>query len=175
MLERPNHEGLLLCRLQGEVFESSLSYFGGSSDIFVRRFSHSSLAGRFDSMDVLNDNACALKCLSLLKEECGEISYGRRQYAKEQMYWMGYVYRFFCLAYGLSSSQAYRILKPSEFANAYLGYHTLDCAQALSRMLEERGISFEEEDLEERAKRIYARLLREEKKQGADERKAAAR
>ena len=175
MLERPNHEGLLLCRLQGEVFESSTSYFEGSSDIFVRRFSHSALARRFDSEDVLNDNACALKCLSLLKGECGEISFGQRKYAKVQMYWMGYMYRFFCLSYGLSSSQAYRILKPGELANAYLGCHTLDCAQALSRMLGERGISFEEEDLEERAKRIYARLLREGKKQGMGKRKAAAR
>ena len=144
-------------------------------DILIIRFSHSALAGRFDSEDILNDNASALKCLSLLKGECGEISFGQRKYAKEQMYWMGYMYRFFCLSYGLSSSQAYRILKPSELANAYPGYHTLDCAQALSRMLEERGIPFKEEDLEEKAKRIYARLLREGKKQGMGKRKAAAR
>ena len=163
MLRRPDYQGLLLCRLEAEVFEASVSYFKGSSELFVRRFIHSSLARKFDSKDILNDNASFAKCLAMLKDECGDITYGKEKIDPDIMYWMGYMYRFFCLTYDISSTQAYKILTPRALGGVYPGYHTMDCSMAIERMLEARCISFEAEALEERAKELYRRFLKEEK------------
>ncbi len=158
---RPSEEGLRLCLLEAKLFSSSLSYFSGSSEIFMRRFAHSALADSFDSESLLNENASSLKCLSLLKEECGEISYGKEKYSQDEMYWIGYIHRFFCLTYQISSLEAFKILKPKELRKVFPPYHSLDCASAIERMLEERGVSKNER--EEKVKAIYRKLLQEEK------------
>ena len=98
--------------------------------------------------------------LDLLNEEYGVSSYGSVKYTRNEMYWIGYVYRYFALAYDFSSSQIYRIVKPQELRNVFLPYHTMDPAQALERILEAKGLSFEQDEAQElkRQYEIYKRI-----------------
>ncbi len=168
---RPNYDGLILCRLEAEVFEASIAYFLGSSEIFIRRFAHSSLADSFDAKELLNAGDGALKCLESLKKEYGDIAYGKEKWSREEMYWIGYTHRFFCLTYGVSSLEAFKILRPKDLRKVYCSYHTLDCSQAIARMLETRGLTLDQEELEEKVKSIYRRMLKEEKSGKAHGRK----
>lgn len=61
------------------------------------------------------------------------------------MYWIGYLYRYFCYTYDFSSRKVYGLLKPKELRPLYPAYHTLGCDQAIERILESKGISFSEE------------------------------
>lgn len=96
----------------------------------------------------------------LLNEEYGVSSYGSVKYTRNEMYWIGYVYRYFALAYDFSSSQIYRIVKPLELRNVFLPYHTMDPAQAIERILEAKGLSFEQDEAQElkRQYEIYKRI-----------------
>lgn len=98
--------------------------------------------------------------LDLLNEEYGVSSYGSVKYTRNEMYWIGYVYRYFALAYDFSSSQIYRIVKPLELRNVFLPYHTMDPAQAIERILEAKGLSFEQDEAQElkRQYEIYKRI-----------------
>lgn len=98
--------------------------------------------------------------LDLLNEEYGVSSYGSVKYTRNEMYWIGYVYRYFALAYDFSSSQIYRIVKPQELRNVFLPYHTMDPAQAIERILEAKGLSFEQDEAQElkRQYEIYKRI-----------------
>lgn len=98
--------------------------------------------------------------LDLLNEEYGVSSYGSVKYTRNEMYWIGYVYRYFALAYDFSSSQIYRIVKPLELRNVFLPYHTIDPAQAIERILEAKGLSFEQDEAQElkRQYEIYKRI-----------------
>ncbi len=159
---RPDYDGLILCRLEAEIFEASLAYFSGSSEIFIRRFSHSSLANSFDTKSLSNTCDSVLKCLDSLKREYGDISYGKEKFSPDEMYWIGYTHRFFCLTYGVSSLEAFKILRPADLRNVFYPYHTLDCAASIERMLEARGRTLDEKELEEKVKSIYRRMLKEE-------------
>lgn len=98
--------------------------------------------------------------LDLLNEEYGVSSYGSVKYTRNEMYWIGYVYRYFALAYDFSSSQIYRIVKPQELRNVFLPYHTMDPAQAIERIFEAKGLSFEQDEAQElkRQYEIYKRI-----------------
>lgn len=159
---RPDYDGLILCRLEAEIFEASLTYFSGSSEIFIRRFSHSSLADSFDAKSLSRTGDSVWKCLDGLKKEYGDIRYGKEKFSPEEMYWIGYIHRFFCLSYGVSSLEAFKILKAADLRKVYSPYHSLDCAAAIERMLESRGRTLNQEELEEKVKSIYRRMLKEE-------------
>ena len=78
--------------------------------------------------------------LRSLDREYGQSNYGSVKYSPEEMYWIGYIYRYFAYTYGKTSVQVYRIIKPKELRELYLPYHTMDPAQAIDRILEAKGI-----------------------------------
>jgi RimJ/RimL family protein N-acetyltransferase len=63
------------------------------------------------------------------------------------MYWVGYLYRYFCYTYDVSSKQAYKYLPLKYVASTFISYHSLDVSQAIERLLEAKKISFKEEDI----------------------------
>ena len=48
-MKKIDHDGLLLCKIQGDIFENSLKKTKTSSEIFIRRFMFSDIAKEFDS------------------------------------------------------------------------------------------------------------------------------
>ena len=147
--------------LQAEVFENSIEKMDTSSEIFIRRFMKSEIAKRFDNESVLESNIQANDVLELINEEYGISNYGSVKYTRNEIYWIGYIYRYFAFTYEMTSAQVYKIVKPKELRGLFLPYHTMDPAQAIERILEAKGMIVDEEAELRRQYEIFKRIRRE--------------
>lgn len=145
-VKKIDNDGLLLCKIQAETFEKSIDKMNSSSEIFIRRFMKSRIAVRMDNKSILDSNIQSNDILQLVDEEYGPTDYGSVKYSHDEMYWIGYVYRYFSYTYDLLSSQVYKIIKPKELRGLFLPYHTLDPSQAIERILEAKGLLLDEND-----------------------------
>ena len=84
-----------MCDLQAKAFELSLSAQNTSSEIFIRRFMNSTIARDMDNLAVLETNIQAKDILDRIDEEYGKSNYGSVKYSPNEIYWIGYLYRYF--------------------------------------------------------------------------------
>ena len=148
-MRKISKDGILLCTLQAETFEKSVEKMDTSSEIFIRRFMKSEIAKRFDNESILESNIQANDILELINEEYGISNYGSVKYTRNEMFWIGYIYRYFAFTYNMTSAQIYKIVKPKELRDLFLPYHTMDPAQAIERILEAKGmLTDEKQELE---------------------------
>mgnify|MGYP005763002841 CR=1 FL=1 len=150
-MKKIDKDGLLLCELQATAFENSIDKMESSSEIFIRRFMRSKIAKRLDNESVLESNIQANDILQLVDEEYGK-------YTHNEMYWIGYLYRYFSITYELTSAQVYKIIKPKELRGLFLPYHTMDPSQAIERILEAKGMLADENAELERQYEIFKRI-----------------
>lgn len=144
--------------MQASAFEKSIDKMETSSEIFVRRFMKSKIAKLIDNQSVLDSTIQSNDILDYINEEYGVSNYGSVKYTKDEMYWIGYIYRYFAFTYDLSSAQVYKIIKPKELRSVFLPYHTMDPAQAIERILEAKGMLTDEEEELQRQYEIYRRI-----------------
>ena len=135
------HQELELCRLQGELFEQSPALADCSSPVFVRRFMNSQTARRFDAGSVLFESTTSKSLAQELEQEYGPCDYGKVRYGGEVLYWMGYLYRYWCCVTGMSSKRVFKIAPGRELSELYGPYHSLDPVQAIVRIYEAKGLS----------------------------------
>ena len=102
---------------------------------------NSKTAKWLDSGTILASNMQPADLLALVEEQYGPSGYGSEKYTYNEMYWMGYVYRYYAYTYQCSSVSVYKTIKPKELRGLFLPYHTLDPSQAIERILEAKGIS----------------------------------
>lgn len=140
-MKKIDKDGLLLCDLQAKTFEMSCESLSVSSAIFIRRFMHSDIAKEMDNLAVLQTNLQAKDILDRVNEEYGVSEYGSVKYTPNELYWIGYIYRYYAYTYDRTSTQVYRTVKPKELRGLFLPYHTLDPAQAIDRILEAKGMA----------------------------------
>ena len=157
-MKKIDKNGLLLCDLQATAFEWSVDKIESSSEIFIRRFMKSEIAKRFDNESVLETNIQANDILQLVDEEYGVSDYGSVKYTRNEMYWIGYIYRYFAVTYELTSPQVYKIVKPKELRGLFLPYHTMDPAQAIERILEAKEMLIDEDMELKRQYEIFKRI-----------------
>ena len=157
-MKKINKDGLILCDLQARAFEMSLNMVTTSSEIFMRRFMNSEVAKMLDNGTVLQSNLQARDLIEMIEEEYGKSQYGSVKYALNEMFWIGYLYRYFAFTYELSSLRVYKLVKPKELRGLFHAYHTMDCAQAIERILEAKNISCNEEDNMKRQYEIYKKI-----------------
>ena len=143
-MRKISKDGVILCTLQAETFEKSVEKMDTSSEIFIRRFMKSEIAKRFDNESILESNIQANDILELIDEEYGISNYGSVKYTRNEMFWIGYIYRYFAFTYNMTSAQIYKIVKPKELRDLFLPYHTMDPAQAIERILEAKGMLTDE-------------------------------
>lgn len=101
--------------------------------------------GSFDNGTSVDD------VIRTVHAEYGGTSYGSELYPSEVLYWMGYVYRYWCIDYGWSSRRAHALCGAREMRELYYAYHTLDPGQCVERILESKGeivLSTAERDME---------------------------
>lgn len=110
-MRKIDKDGLLLCELQATAFENSVDKMESSSEIFIRRFMKSKIAKRLDNGSVLESNIQANDILQFVDEEYGVSDYGTVKYTRNEMYWIGYIYRYFAIICELTSVQVYKIIK----------------------------------------------------------------
>ncbi len=157
-MKKIDKDGLLLCDIQAKAFELSITEQDTSSEIFIRRFMYSEVAKQLDNAAVLQSNIQARDLLSLLDEEYGKSDYGSVKYTTNELYWIGYLYRYFAYTYDKTSVQVYKIVKPKELRGLFLPYHTMDPSQAIDRILEAKGLVTDSIDEEKRQFEIYKRI-----------------
>lgn len=160
-MKKINKQGLHLCDLQAKTFECSIDLTSVSSEIFIRRFMNSQIAKLLDNESVLQTNLHEKDFLSMIEEEYGSSKYGSVKYTHNEMFWIGYLYRYFCYTYELTSVQVYKIVKPKELRGLFLGYHSLDPAQAIERILEAKGLLLDEKSELKRQYEIFKRIRKE--------------
>ena len=153
-----DNDGLLLCRLQAEAFELSLSVLNTSSEVFIRRFMNSNIVKLLDNTSILFTNLIAGDILDRINDEYGESDYGSVKYTKDEMYWIGYIYRYYAYTYEKTSVQVYKTVKPKELRGLFLPYHTMDPAQAIDRILEAKGLAYDVLKDEDVQYQIYKRI-----------------
>lgn len=141
-------DGLLLCELQAKTFEMSIDATEVSSEIFIRRFMNSQISKSIDSCEILQTNMQAKDILERIEEQYGKSNYGSKRYTKNELYWIGYIYRYFSYTYEKSSVQIYKIVKPKELRALFLPYHTLDPSQAIERILEAKNLFIDDDKAE---------------------------
>ncbi len=163
-MKKIDKNGMLLCDLQAKAFELSLSAQNTSSEIFIRRFMNSTIAKEMDNLAVLETNIQAKDILDRIDEEYGKSDYGSVKYSPNEIYWIGYLYRYFAYTYEKSSVQIYKIVKPKELRGLYLAYHTMDTAQAIDRILEAKGLTTNNEDEIKRQYEIFKKIREKNKK-----------
>ena len=157
-MRKIDRDGLLLCELQAETFERSLQSEKTSSEVFIRRFMYSDVVKELDNCSILLTNLQPGDILERLDGEYGESAYGTVKYLADEMYWIGYIYRYYAYTYEKTSLQVYRTVKPKELRSLFLPYHTMDPAQAIDRILEAQGRVYDEAAELQRQFEIYKRI-----------------
>ncbi len=147
---------LLLCRMQGRFFESSVHMTGCASAVFVRRFMNSQLAERMDSGAFLFESSTHEQLFEELDQEFGASDYGKANFASDELYWMGYLYRYWARAFETRSAHVFKCIGAKELRELFGPYHTLDPEQAIRRIAEAKGIELEQDDNE-----LAVKVLRE--------------
>lgn len=146
-MRKMDHYGLKLCQFQAQLFQNSIDETECSSGIFIRRFMNSDLAKRMDADGFLFDVVDLEDALSEIEIEFGKSDYGKIKYGSEELYWAGYIYRYWSYINEKSSKQIYKIIKPDELRKLYFPYHSLDPEQVIERIKESKGIK-EENDIQ---------------------------
>ena len=160
-MERIDQDGLLICELQARTFELSASAVSSSSEVFIRRFMNSNTVKLLDNRTVLNTILQPNDLIRMIEEQYGVSTYGSVKYSAEELYWIGYIYRYFAYTKQKSSLQVYKIIKPKELRGLYLSYHTLDPAFAIDRILEAKHLPLSEAEEQQRQLEILKKHYRE--------------
>lgn len=160
-MKKMNKDGLLLCELQAQAFELSVEETQVSSEIFIRRFMNSEIVKMIDRETILETTIQPKDLLREIEEQYGASHYGSVKYTKNEMYWIGYLYRYFSYTYEYSSVQVYKIVKGKELRELFLAYHTMDVAQAIERILEAKELIRNDDDEIKRQYEIFCKIRNE--------------
>lgn len=157
MKERFDENGRKLCHAQAVIFQLSKEELDCSSPVFIRRFMYSDFAERMDRGSYLFEASDEKSVLQEIDGKYERSDYGKKKYDEEELYWIGYLYRYWCYVKEMSSKQVYRIVKPEELRKLYFPYHTMDSGQVVERILEAKGM--DEKSYTERGVEILRRKL----------------
>ena len=111
-----------------------------------------------DNGGILSSNMQPSDLLELVEEQYGPSEYGSKKYTHNEMFWIGYVYRYYSYTNEKTSASIYREIKPKELRDLYLPYHTLDPSQAIERILEAKGTKADSENDLMRQYEIYRKI-----------------
>lgn len=75
---------------------------------------NSKICKSIDDGGILQTNMNDYDVVERVQEQYGESQYGSVKYTANELYWIGYIYRYYSYTYELSSIQVYKIIKPKE-------------------------------------------------------------
>ena len=130
--------GLQLCDIQGRLFDYSAK-MGCSSSAFVEAFMRGPTAAALDRPYDRSQWMGEEYLFEEIDEEAGGLPREDDMLPFETLYWMGYIYRFWHLYTGETSSDIYATADVAVMANTYPGFHTLDNEMAVDRLREMGG------------------------------------
>ena len=150
-----------LCQIQGKIFEESIEKVQCSSLIFIRRFMQSTLATKFDDYSFMVMAQDINDCFYDIENEYGISSYGKIKYSKNEMFWIGYIYRALSIIYKLSSKKVFSLFNAKKIVKYYNIFHSFDIEQAAEKMME--SIDYHMPDIENEAYMLLKKLIIREK------------
>jgi hypothetical protein len=153
-----------LCALQGKIFAASLGHCALGSAVFVRRFMLSDAAARLDTCGLDGGPLEPGQLVCEVGDRCSASSYGTVRFTAEELYWMGYLYRYWCCLTGQSSKAVYHIIGARELRELYYPYHSLDVEQAIERIREAKGVAVDKTSIEYGV--VALRRIRAQQKHG---------
>ena len=130
--------GLLLCDIHGRLFEYSAK-MGCASKAFVEAFMCGPTAAALDKPYDRTQWMGEEYLFEEIDDEAGGLPRGGDALPSETLFWMGFIYRFWHLYTGESSSVIYATADVAVMASAYPGFHTLDNEMAVDRLRGMRG------------------------------------
>lgn len=150
-MRKIDSKGLELCDAQGKLFQRSVNEFEGSSANFIKVFMNSEPAKLIDRLGFF-DSAYILSTISINNPTVNTC--GSEKYEEKQMYWIGYLYRYWSYTYKWTSKKVFKSISGKELYQLYEPYHSLDPAIAINRIIEAKEIK-KEDDYLTVLKRIY--------------------
>ena len=123
-----------LCDIQGRLFERSLKK-GLDSPDFAEKFMNSKTCVFLDLPYDRLQWAGEEYILEDLLEEIPIKPIGE-QYDSEELFWMGYIYRYWHYMTGESGHDIYAQANAHRMKDCYLGFHTLDAVMAVEDLKE---------------------------------------
>lgn len=140
-MRKMTNNGLLLCKIQADLFANYASFTHCSPYVFIRRFLFSDLAKRFDDTTVLLDSSSNQTFIDEIDEQFGKTTFGGgKSINREVMYWIGYVYRYWAYTYEIPSSELFGKVQPKILEKRYELYHSMDVEYLIERIIEEEHI-----------------------------------
>lgn len=125
-----------LCDIQGRLFELSVAK-KMSSAAFAEAFMRSRVAANLDDKYNRMQWAGEEYLMDEIQEEClDKLAKNGKVYTTEEMYWMGYLYRYWHFLTGESSLQIFRQASVITMRQNYLMFHTLDPELAVENLQE---------------------------------------
>ena len=82
-----NSDGLLLCKIQAQIFENSVEKMKYDSETFVKKFMNSETVRMLDSESILNTNYQWRDVLDFFNNESIVGDFEEVKYSKYEMYW----------------------------------------------------------------------------------------
>ena len=123
-----------LCSVQGKMFELSARK-NLSSKEFIDYFMQSKTAAFFDLPYDRTQWMGEENLLYDVMEENPKLAKGQ-QYDTESLFWIGYLYRYWHFLTKQDSKSIGKSCNAEMLHALYPAYHTLDCTQAIERILE---------------------------------------
>ena len=123
-----------LCDIQGRLFELSLVKKLDSED-FIDKFMNSKTCGFLDLPYDRLQWAGEEYILDCLLDELHVIPPGEL-FSKDELYWTGYVYRYWHFLTGENGQTMYGQAKAKKMKECYPGFHTLDVLMAIENLKE---------------------------------------
>ena len=123
-----------LCDIQGRLFEHSLKR-GLDSPVFIEKFMNSVTCSFLDLPYDRLQWAGEEYILEDLLESMPVKPVGE-SYSNEELYWIGYLYRYWHYLTGESGHEIYAQAKASIMKDCFLGFHTMDAVMAVEDLKE---------------------------------------
>ena len=125
-----------LCDIQGRLFELSVEK-GFNSESFAKHFMESNVAKALDSSYNRMQWVGEEYLLEELIDECGEtFKSGGKVATKDEIYWIGYIYRYWHYYKNETSKKIYKQAPYERMKINYLMFHTMAPEMAIDDLIE---------------------------------------
>ncbi len=125
-----------MCDIQGRLFEKSLDE-GLDSELFIKCFMNSKIAEGLDSKyNRMQWSGEEYLLEELIAVEGNNLPKSNNLFAKEVLYWSGYLYRYWHYKTGESSKKIYKQASALDLKRNYKVFHTIDPEIAIEDLIE---------------------------------------
>lgn len=135
-MREKDYDCSLMCKIQGNIFEKSLEYLNCSSPLFIKKYMMGEDALSMDRLEFLNTTKSDEQVLQDMKDT----QFGSTKYSGYDLFWMGYIYRYWSYVYEIDSKQLYKLFPGSKLIK-YAAYSEHDPEYTINLIIEENKLN----------------------------------